>query len=138
VKLSGAIVISAWLMFMVLSFGTSPLNAGASEKHISPKCSTQIDPNNDKLILMVCDFSEISVADQVIDAKAYVEITDASGTSLGSQTLHFADYDHKLRGGRKYARRFEYAASSKGSSGLQVKMSSAEAVVAPNISAVSK
>jgi hypothetical protein len=137
-KLSRPIVITAWLMFMVLACGVRPLNAGASEKHISPKCSIQIDPNDDKLILMVCDFSEISVADQVVDAKAYVEIADASGASLGSQTLHFADSDHKLRGGKKYARRFEYAASSKASSGLRVRMSSAEAVVVPNISAISK
>jgi hypothetical protein len=54
-------------MVMVLSFRR---NAGASEKHISPKCGTQIDPNDYKLVLMVCDFSEISIADQVVDAKA--------------------------------------------------------------------
>lgn len=129
---------SAGLLFLAVSLSAMRLPAATSEKHILPKCSTQIDPSNAKLILMVCDFSDISVADQIVDAKANIELIDESGTSLGLQTLHFADSDHKLRGGRKYARRFEYATSSASVSGLRVKMSSAEAVVRPNISAISK
>jgi hypothetical protein len=110
--------------------------AGDEPKHIVPKCSAQIDPDDNKLILMVCDFSAISVAELVVDATADIVITDNSGTSLESQTLHFADKKNPMRGGKKYARSFEYASASKYTAGVKVKISSAQAVVVPEVSAI--
>ena len=107
-------------------------------KHIVPKCSTQIDPDDEKLILMVCDFSNISVAELVVDASADIVLLDGTGTSQGTQTLHFADKKNPMRGGRKYARSFEYTTVSKSSTVQRVRISSAEAVVVPEISALGR
>lgn len=128
----------AAVLIVVAIFVTEPLLcAEDSAKKIEPKCSTQIDPNDDNLILMVCDFSGLSVAEKVVKAKAYVEISDGSGKVLGSQTLQFADEQHALRGGKKYSRRFECSVTKKPSSGVKtVKISSAEAEVMPVVSAV--
>jgi hypothetical protein len=87
---------------------------------------------------MVCDFSDISVAELVLDATADIVITDNTGASLGSQTLHFADKKNPMRGGKKYARSFEYASSTKPTTGLKVKISNAQAVVVPEISAIGR
>jgi hypothetical protein len=113
-------------------------SAADTPKHIVPKCSAQIDPDDNKLILMVCDFSDISVADLVVDATADIIVLDKSGTSLGTQTLQFADKKNPMRGGKKYARDFEYPSAGKSTTDLKIKISSAQAVVVHEVSAVGR
>ena len=114
------------------------LSATDEPRHIIPKCSAQLDPDDSKLILMVCDFSDISVAELIKDVRADVELIDISGKPVGSQTLHFTDEKHPKRGGKKYARSFEYASTGASRAGLKVKISSAEAVVVPEVSAIGR
>ncbi len=129
------ILLSSMTIMTTCSFSAS---AADKPKQIVPKCSAQIDPDDNRLILMVCDFSDISVAELVVDATADIAVLDKSGTSLETQTLQFADKKKPMRGGKKYARDFEYPTTGKPANDLKIKISSAQAVVVPEVSAISQ
>ena len=133
----GLILLSSTTIMTMCSFSTSA-SAADKPKQIVPRCSAQIDPDDSTLILMVCDFSDISVAELVVDVTANIAVLDKSGTSLETQTLQFADKNKPMRGGKKYARDFEYPSTGKPAGDLKVKISSAQAVVVPVLSAISQ
>ena len=131
------------LVFTFGPFSTASLLGSDTDKRIEPKCSAKFDPANSRLILVVCDFSSLDVAQKIKEATTYIDILDSDDRKIGSETFQFVSKDGRpLNGGSKYYRSFEYSTKGVPISGktvnAKVRMSRTEATIEPSVAAIEK